>query len=332
MRIVKVIFFNLILLSGLLLLVEAGLWFFFPDYQYYYRTHPGQPDLENILAKTDTNWLKPHPALGWVCQQKKALQFPSPPFSEAVTYTINEQGYRNAFDFNDSFPEHKKRILLIGDSFLFGIYLQEQKTIASQLQLIKGEAYIFYNVAIPAWGLDQMYLAYQEYVDLIKPDQVILAFVDDDLMRSLEILFHGCGRKPCFKIEDQKLVDNNDNPNWWEYLCWNNQIGNRLLHSFYEQKAIKLAKFMLTDIIKQEKQMGRSPSFIRIPALVDLQNKESRPIFNMVDFMKTKEVNYLELYDTLSSQNFSPYYIPDDGHFTEEGARLLADYISKWID
>ena len=179
MQRVKVIFFNLVLLSGLLVLVEAGLWFFFPDYQYYYRTHPGQPDLEAVLTKSDANWLRPHPNLGWVCQQKQALQFPSPPFAEEITYHINKQGYRNAFDFNDSFPKHKKRVLLLGDSFLFGIYLKEQKTIASQLQLVKGEEYLFFNISIPAWGLDQMYQAYQEYIDQINPDQVILAFVDD---------------------------------------------------------------------------------------------------------------------------------------------------------
>ena len=332
MQKLKVLFFNLFLLFILLVLVEAGLWFFFPDYQYYYRTHPGQPDLEAILAKTDTNWLAPHSQLGWVCQQNADLQFPTPPLAEPIAYHINQQGFRNTFDFNGPFPKHKKRILLLGDSFLFGIYLPEQKTIVSHLQLAKGEDYLFFNVSVPAWGLDQMYLAYQEYIDRIKPDQVILAFVDDDLMRSLEILFHGCGQKPCLKIDGNKLVANNDNPDWWEYLCWNNQIGNRLLRSYYEQKAIRLAKFMLADIIQNEKERGRKPAFFRIPALIDLQKKEPRKVFNMVDFMDSKEVHYLELFDTLSKKNYTEYYIPDDGHFTADGAKLFSDYVLKSLE
>ncbi|MFT5165226.1 MAG: hypothetical protein ACI8P3_000450 [Saprospiraceae bacterium] len=333
LRTTKILFFNLLLLSGLLLLVEAALWHLYPDYKYYYRTHPGQPNLEEILAKTDTCWLTPHPKLGWVCQQQQILEFPTPP-TDGISYQINEQGFRNAFNFTDSFPPHKKRILLLGDSFMFGIYLPEQQTIASRLQVEKGEDYLFFNVAIPAWGLDQMYLAYLEYIELINPDQVILAFVDDDLMRSLEILFHGCGRKPSLKIQKDQLVANEDNPLLWEYLCWNNQTGNRLLLGFYQRQAARLAEFMLVDIIHRESAFGRTPAFVRIPALVDLQNEVPRPVFSMVDFMKSQEVPYLELYDSLArlpAREFEAYYIPDDGHFTAEGAGMMAAYILNLI-
>lgn len=326
----KILFFNLFLFLLLLLLVEAVLWVKNPDYQYYYRSHPAQPDLQEILAKTDTHWLKPHPELGWVCQQKNKLAFPSPPW-EGVVYQINQAGFRNAFEWTDTFPPSKKRILLLGDSFMFGIYLSEQQTIAAQLQKAKGDEYVFYNISVPAWGLDQMYLAYQKYIDHINPDQVILAFVDDDLMRSLEILFHGCGLKPCLKVEGNHLVKNEDNPNWWEYLCWDNQIGNRLVRIYHQQKAAHLAKFMLADIVRQEKEKGRVPSFVRIPALVDLQAQVPRKVFSMTDFMQTQNVPYLELYDALIGQPFEQYYIPDDGHFTPAGAKLLTEHLLPWI-
>jgi len=334
MKTLRILISNLLVLFGLLLLLEIALRISSPNYHYYYRTHPKQPDLEEILAKTNTTWLQADQQLGWVCQQKEDLLFPSPPV-EDISYQINEQGFRNPFNFNDTFPAHKKRVLLIGDSFMFGIYQPEEKTITSRLQLAKGEDYIFFNLAIPAWGLDQMYLAYQQYIDLINPDQVILTFVDDDLMRSLEILFHGCGRKPCLKLVDQQLINNEDNPAWWEYLCWNNQIGNRMLSIHYQQKAVDLAKFMLTEIIEHEKSAGRKPSFIRIPALVDLQNQEAREVFNLKPLMEKQAVNYLELYDTLTllpPEEFSSYYIPNDGHFTAEGTALLSDYILKWIE
>lgn len=329
----KVLFFNLLLLFVLLTIVELSLRFKYPEYQYYYRTHPKQPDLEEILAKTDTSWLTPDQDLGWVCQQKEQLSFPSPPV-EGIAYQINEQGFRNSFNFQDSFPPHQKRILLIGDSFLFGIYQPEEKTILAHLQASKGEDYLFFNIAVPAWGLDQMYLAYQKYVELIQPDQVIFTFVDDDLMRSLEILFHGCGRKPCLKVAGQQLVTNTDNPAWWEYLCWNNQIGNRLLLAHYQTQAIELAKVIFSKIIQHEKASGRRPSFLRIPAWVDLQKQEPRTVFDLTDFMEAHEVQYLELYDhliQLSSDRYSQYYIADDGHFTEQGTKMAAEYLLPWI-
>lgn len=330
----KILYFNL----ALLLLLLAGVELFFqlkdPGYQYYYRTHVGQPDLQEILSKNSTDWLRADADLGWVCQQKEQLHFPSPP-REGVLYQINEEGFRMPFDLKDTVPKEQKKILLLGDSFMFGIYLNEAETITAQLQKTKGSEYTFYTIAIPAWGMDQMYLAYQKYVDLIQPDQVVLAFIDDDLMRSLEILFHGCGRKPCLKIEDNQLVENNDNPKIWEYLCWNNQIGNRLLVAKYQRKAAALNKFFLTDMIQKEKTAGRIPAFMRIPVKVDLDKKEPRNIFCMQALMDAGGVRYQDLYEPISKMGtpqYDQYYIPNDGHFTAAGAAMLAKALAAMID
>lgn len=327
MRLIKVIAINLIILCSLLLLIEGILWSLYPDYTYYYRTHPIQPDLEEILAKTDTSWLSPDPDLGWVCQQKTSLLFPSPPV-QGVCYQINAEGFRNSFNFQDLKTKTKKRVLLVGDSFTFGIYLPEHHTIAARLQQELGPDYLVISLSIPAWGLDQMYLAYQKYIDLLNPDQVILSFVDDDLMRSLEILFHGCGRKPCLKIEQGKLVQNEDNPQWWEYLCWNNQLGNRILLGKYHKQAANLGQYLIENIFKECNQNDREIILARIPALVDLDDAIPRPQFSMKMLCEEYKVPYLELYPELlqsSSYTYRKYYIPDDGHFTESGAKYFSE-------
>ena len=330
----KVIAVNLLVLLGLLAVLEIGLRIASPDYVYYYRTHHQQPNLQELLAKTDTNWLQVDETLGWICQQKSDLLFPTPPV-EGISYQINSQGFRNSFDFTDTVSTEKKRILLLGDSFTFGIYLSEEQTITSHLRKAMGDSCIFYTVAVPAWGLDQMYLAYQKYVDLIQPDQVVLAFVDDDLFRSLEILYHGCAIKPCFKLEGGQLVDNNDPPHWWEHLCWNNQIGNRILRIYYERKAADLGRFMLEDVVQKEIAAGRRPALIRIPAFVDLEGEVPRKLFDMSTMAQTYEVPYIQLYDTLSPLPIDLlriYYIPDDGHPTAKGAELLSKYFLECIE
>lgn len=334
MKNLKILYFNLALLILLLVGVELFFRWTDPGYQYYYRTHVGQPDLEEVLANNNSDWLRADDDLGWVCQQKSQLHFPSPP-NEGIHYQINEEGFRMPFDLKDTVSKDQKKILLLGDSFMFGIYLTEEETIAAQLQKAKGAAYTFYTIAIPGWGIDQMYLAYQKYVDLIQPDQVVLAFIDDDLMRSLEILFHGCGRKPCLKMEDNQLVENKDNPQIWEYLCWNNQIGNRLLVANYQRKAVALNQFFLKDIIQNEKAAGRHPAFIRIPVKVDLDKKEPRNIFCMQELMDATGVRYKELYHSFSKMGavgYDLYYIPDDGHFTAAGAAMLAKELAVMID
>jgi len=185
MRKLKILSFNLALLVFLLGIVEIFLRIANPDYKCYYRSHPAQPDLQQILNKTSTSWLKKDKELGWVCQQKQELDFPSPP-KHGVVYKINEQGFRMSFDLKDTIPKDKKKVLLLGDSFMFGIYLQESETVTANLQKAKGDDYVFYTIAVPAWGLDQMYLAYKKYVDFIQPDQVVLAFIDDDLITKIK--------------------------------------------------------------------------------------------------------------------------------------------------
>lgn len=334
MKTLKILLINLLLLCLLLAGLELFLRLTNPDYQYYFRTNPAQPNLEEVLAANKGQWLREDAELGWVCKQDSLLLFPSPPLA-GIPYQINTQGFRMPFDLGDSLPAGKKKVLLLGDSFLFGIYLPEQETITAQLQRIKGEDYVFYTLAVPAWGLDQMYLAYQQYVDLIQPDQVLMAFVDDDFMRTQEILFHGCGRKPCLKLEDDQLVPNADGPQFWEFLCWHNQLGNRLLLGYYERKAARLCQFFFADIIQHEKQAGRSPAFMRIPAKVDLDRQEAREVFSMESFMTEQGVRYTELYGSFSEMGpvrYSRLYIPDDGHPTTVGAKRLAQELAGLID
>ncbi len=334
MKTLKVISFNILFLAILLIALELILWQMYPDYQFYYRTHPEQANLSSSYAKIDTNWLAPHPELGWVCQQKEALHFPSPP-RRGISYQINPQGFRSAYDFNHPEPKRKKRILLIGDSFTFGIYLAEDSTISHRLQRLKGPEYEFYTLAIPAWGMDQMYLAYLQYAEKIQADQIVLSFIDDDLMRSLEYFYYGCGPKPCFKIEDDSLLINKDNPSYWEYLCWNNQIGNRILRIHYQKKAAELGQYFLKEIIHLEKKAGRTALVVRIPALIDLEKNIPRPSFSMQELMEKEQIPYIELFDSLIAKpvpEIRSFYIPDDGHFNEKGAQLLTECIAPFIE
>jgi hypothetical protein len=324
-RIVKIISINAILLFSLLMVVEWTLWQIYPDYNYYYRTHFAQADLEEILAKTDTTWLALDTDLGWVCQQKTSLLFPSPPV-QGTCYQINQEGFRNSFDFSELGPKKRKRILLLGDSFTFGIYLPEHQTIAARLQHELGPDYLVVSMSIPAWGLDQMYLAHQKYIEQIDPDQILISFVDDDLMRSLEILFHGCGLKPCYKLEQNQLIENTDNPQWWEYSCWNNQIGNRILLGYYQGKAARLAKYFLEEIMTSAQVNNRTVTIARIPALIDLEAAVPRTVFSMAELCEQYHVDYLELYPELIKQPkeyFRKYYIPEDGHFSKEGTAFF---------
>ena len=92
---------------------------------------------------------------------------------------------------------------------------------------------------------------------------------------------------------------------------------------------------MLADIIQNEKKNGRKPVFVRIPALVDIENDVPRKVFDFNNFMQEKGVDYMQLYDSVSVMKPEVYrqlYIPDDGHPTTEGAELFSGYILPLIE
>lgn len=51
-----------------------------------------------------------------------------------------------------------------------------------------------FNVTVPGWGIDQMYLAYRRYRDLLRPHVVVLVFLDEDVNRVVEA--YRPGREP----------------------------------------------------------------------------------------------------------------------------------------
>ncbi|KAA3637923.1 MAG: hypothetical protein DWQ02_05950, partial [Bacteroidetes bacterium] len=132
MRYTKLIIYNLSILLVLFLLLEAGFRIFKPDYEYYERTCAAD-FMDEAYLKTDTNWVQPDSDLGWVCRQKEQLNFYRPDFFH-IAYHINSQGFRSPeFSSRMDSAINKKRVLLLGDSFLFGIFLEEPQTVSSQL-------------------------------------------------------------------------------------------------------------------------------------------------------------------------------------------------------
>lgn len=95
------------------------------------------------------------------------------------TYKINEQGYRgpvtpisNRYD--------KKNMVILGDSFSFGMGVNEGEEYASILRARLGEEYNIINLASGGYGLTQEIRLFYEYGQLFLPKIVILQFCAND--------------------------------------------------------------------------------------------------------------------------------------------------------
>ncbi|MBW2968463.1 SGNH/GDSL hydrolase family protein, partial [Candidatus Woesearchaeota archaeon] len=102
--------------------------------------------------------------------------------------SINSLGFRGT----EIDPENEgRRIIMIGDSFTFGVGVQDNETMAAQLQArlskIKGphlmkDAEVI-NLGEPGYGVSQMIAKYRKKGADLEPDTVIMTLIEDDIYR-----------------------------------------------------------------------------------------------------------------------------------------------------
>jgi lysophospholipase L1-like esterase len=100
-----------------------------------------------------------------------------------AAYTVRDR--LNSFGLNDAErslekPPGSSRILVLGDSFMFGQGVPRRESLPSRLdRLLPGVEVI--NAGIPGYGLEQEYLFYEDRGHRFDPDLLLLAFFFNDL-------------------------------------------------------------------------------------------------------------------------------------------------------
>jgi hypothetical protein len=122
-----------------------------------------------------------------------------------VDVTINELGLRNAPLAPEPGPG-VERITLLGDSFIFGVPVDEGATISARLQALAGSGYEIVNVGIPGYGTGQQYLLLEELRSrgYRLGSKVVLAFFTNDLQDNLGLDYSTLARyapQPAFSVD-----------------------------------------------------------------------------------------------------------------------------------
>lgn len=130
----------------------------------------------------------------------------------------------------------KKKIAVVGDSFIFGWGVNEDETLSHYLQEKLGNEYEVLNFGVNAWGLDQMAIATAEVIPTHKPDLVVIAYIADDLVRSC-YGFRFNGAKPLFKRTENGLNYTYPTPTPYE---------NQAIHRGKRQRMIDTAVTQLS--------------------------------------------------------------------------------------
>lgn len=112
-------------------------------------------------------------------------------------------------------PEGVFRILVLGDSFIQALQVNDDQTLTQQLERFLNRHAVrkkveVLNMSCASWGNDQEYLAFKAYGLRYSPDLVVLAFyAQNDVIDNSRSLIRrdSAFAKPFFRLENDRLVE-----------------------------------------------------------------------------------------------------------------------------
>lgn len=282
--------------------------------------HQNRPSL-NFVADQSTGWrMRPRHEFKWIIA------------GSWDTYRSNAQGFRGQADF--TLRTQKQKIVLVGDSFTFGTGVEYAETYGA---LIEAQLHssVIYNLAMPGFGIDQMWMSVRHQALPMRPSLVIVGFVDDNFDRSLTAYRSGEGfTKPTFTLEDGGLRPQtpDDRPAplvrflerhsalWTAGRVISRRFAYKMAFGqWWSQNAA-----ILREMQKECRESGVPVLFVRLP------QREWRRFPTLQSYMMRIGASYLDLSATDSAPPPGLHFARDS-HINAEGHRHVAKAILEWI-
>lgn len=181
---------NVVVALLLLLLVELGARL----------TTGGAGRLPEQIAGTKALW-RYDERLGWSLRPGASadtrLENATRPGPDAAIAHINAAGLRGPEVRTDG----PRRILVLGDSFAFGVGVDDDHTFAAQLGALLGPSWEVLNGGVSGYSTDQELLWF-ERLESLRPEVVVLVVCDNDFGANTEDAAYEVYRKPVFELVD----------------------------------------------------------------------------------------------------------------------------------
>jgi len=307
--------------------------------------------LENQNSKDPAlKFYEHHEVRGWTT--KKNLKI----YIEGNSYTTNNIGERSLKNYKKD--ESKYEVLVVGDSMTFGEESSDEFVWTNILKK-KNKNLNIINLAVPGYGIDQIYLMLKDTIEIYKPDLVIFAFVKDDFARAM-IPFREA-KKPFFKIKDNKLILKNvplkkpeevyeelkqkreDRPFYKKLKIYNlyvtlfnsstYKIGNET--RFYVRNKCDNSCLELNEkIFFESYQLAKknNSEFISLLIPGDKKDRTDTEFKSYADeFLENMKKKYKIDYLNLRPYFLKTYGFVNNGHYQQKGLHLIADTVNEQI-
>jgi hypothetical protein len=164
----------LIVISSIIacLILEIGLRIFYPQ------------EALIRLADPTLRWFEPSAEYGFLNKKNFTVDYPFTPYDFVMHVQTNSFGHRykeyNTAEFND---KRYKKVLLLGDSFMFGWGVNMEDHIATHLDNLLNanhDSFTIINAGVDNWSTIQEVNYAKDHFQVFHPDFIVLLFCGND--------------------------------------------------------------------------------------------------------------------------------------------------------
>ncbi len=300
-----------------------------------------------------------HPVRAWGNRPDVSVSYGEPEF--VTTMTHNSAGYRNREVAVDPTPG-RDRILVLGDSFAYGVGVENNETFSAQLELLDPKLEVI-NTGVNGYGTNQELLLLRDEGLTLRPDVVLVAFFWNDPANNLH-------SQVAFKLHDGELVYPEPVPEsqqitrtivrrrWLRHSYAYRFASDRLKVVVYRLKSLlglpqadgrldarehapawELQFTLLHEVIRVSRSAGAEVVLVIIPELMQvdpsvrtlgLEEREYAVQERLLEFSAREGIVALDLLPALRAalaEDPEPLYYAQDRHFTARGHRVAANAI-----
>ncbi len=274
----------------------------------------------------------PDPRIGW--RMKPSSRFAFPTEGRRIVYQSDGEGLRTHAAPETRPAEARRRIVVAGDSYAWGYGVAHRDSVSGWLERhLPGT--VVRNVAMPGFGLDQIWQSVKALGLPAAPDLLVVTIYPDDFERSMSAFRLAEGlSKPSFKRADGGLVPRTaeDCPGavvrFLERRTRLHALARRLQLRIGRQWAVgewwRLNAAIL-DALRADAEAASVPIlFVHIPY------ETWQPFPALAAYMTETDTPFLDLY-TAFGDDHERFYFRKDGHLNDLGHRRLAELIEPFV-